>query len=665
MTPQINTASPNVTMSLVYVVQQLTNQNVSSSAASFQMPPNSRPCSFAKNGTEINDTCPKPPSPVPWHSSFPGPPSRLSTSSSQPRTMRHGSFSELDGDLAGDSDLEGSMSARPPPLPSRHLRPVSMHNCSETLPSVMSNCSTSSCSTNSSDSDTSNAASSPSIHLQRKRPPPPPPRTSIVPHSMIDLSLKTSDRPSPIPPPLPHRPNTTSAADLPPRLPARPPVVIPSGVSQTDLSSSISSGSKGSPASYQERKVSPASYTERKSFHAMPPPPTRTIALGDKLPPARRQPSLSSDEESGDEEDPRARLLDALPDSSRSSRHPPVAPYHSEPNIQVPAYTGHVVVAGHDVLVATHHHVKGYNLAKSDSHSWHYETKELGMKEVKIACLEFKASKSNTERASAVWLGTKEGHLIELDVRTGRVLGTKPVAHAHTITHIFRLGTSMITVDDAGKVLVWSPDSKTETVHLSLTQPTVFRIVEKVDFARILGGYLWTSARSENSSGFGKGPVVRVYDVFAPGSVGLSLVPTEAVGAVTAGTLLPCHPGFVYLGHEAGFVSIWALKAQNGTPRCVDTLKVSTSDVLSLEGVNNRLWVGGRNGTILAFDVSTKPWIVTNAWTAHSGLPVMKLLVDPFSVDKCGMLHVVSVGRDERIRFWDGLLGAEWISKKF
>jgi len=202
---------------------------------------------------------------------------------------------------------------------------------------------------------------------------------------MIDLSLKTSDRPSPIPPPLPHRPNTTSAADLPPRLPARPPVVIPSGVSQTDLSSSISSGSKGSPASYQERKVSPASYTERKSFHAMPPPPTRTIALGDKLPPARRQPSLSSDEESGDEEDPRARLLDALPDSSRSSRHPPVAPYHSEPNIQVPAYTGHVVVAGHDVLVATHHHVKGYNLAKSDSHSWHYETKELGMKEISLA----------------------------------------------------------------------------------------------------------------------------------------------------------------------------------------------------------------------------------------------------------------------------------------
>jgi hypothetical protein len=82
---------------------------------------------------------------------------------------------------------------------------------------------------------------------------------------------------------------------------------------------------------------------------------------------------------------------------------------------------------------------------------------------------------------------------------------------------------------------------------------------------------------------------------------------------------------------------------------------------LSLEGVGERLWAGGRKGMISAYDVVPRPWLVTNAWNAHPGLPVLRLATDVYGIEKLGRLTVVSVGRDEQLRLWDGLLGSDWI----
>ncbi|KAJ7815019.1 hypothetical protein B0H14DRAFT_1413397 [Mycena olivaceomarginata] len=50
-----------------------------------------------------------------------------------------------------------------------------------------------------------------------------------------------------------------------------------------------------------------------------------------------------------------------------------------------------------------------------------------------------------------LWIGTKDGHLVELDVRTGCVTAAKLAAHIHSIVCIFRHGHSMVTLDDADK----------------------------------------------------------------------------------------------------------------------------------------------------------------------------------------------------------------------
>jgi len=114
----------------------------------------------------------------------------------------------------------------------------------------------------------------------------------------------------------------------------------------------------------------------------LPPPPTPTIAPGDKLPPARRAHSPSSDEESGPEDtgdDPRT----LLPDASRASRRPPTL---RAPRINVPACSAQVVVAGARVLVATHHRLRCLELSRGHDNSpiWVGDTKEMGVRDEKV-----------------------------------------------------------------------------------------------------------------------------------------------------------------------------------------------------------------------------------------------------------------------------------------
>ena len=395
----------------------------------------------------------------------------------------------------------------------------------------------------------------------------------------------------------------------------------------------------------------------------LPPPPTRTIALGEKLPPARPPPSPSSDEDSDDDNI----TADQLPDSSHASRCPPVLRQsfnHSESRIQVPAHSGIVAVAGQIVVAGHHHHLKIYDLSVSEMPVRILDTKGHFMKDSKISSFEFRPTGRVEDRGFLLWMGTKEGHLFEVDIRDGSMTCARLGAHAHTVTYIFRHGRSMITLDCMGKALIFTPEGKMD-VHLSQVQPRVFRIAEKQEFVKILGGLLWTSTRSDmaGSTAATKVPIIRVYDLFVPGSTSRSVAPTEHVGAVTSGSILPSQPQNVYLGHEGGFISIWSITTDDGVPQCIEVINVSVSDVLSLEGVGERLWAGGRKGMIAAYDVVPRPWIMTNYWKAHSELPVLRLATDPYSIEKLGRLCVVSVGRDEQIRFWDGLLGLDWIGE--
>ncbi|KAG9309775.1 hypothetical protein JVU11DRAFT_10149 [Chiua virens] len=501
----------------------------------------------------------------------------------------------------------------------------------------------------------------------KPRPPPRPPRPSTgapllpVPHDSFPTSA-TATPTQPIAPPIPSRRPTqeesiaSEARSVAPPLPARllppqsnilPPVEIHSPV--------------GEPKSVGNARL--------------PPPPTRIIGLGDKLPPVRRTNSPSSDEESGSEEDPRIRSVESLPDSSRSSRRPPSMPSASfmEYKMHIPAYSGHVAVAGSRVVLASGHHIKYYDLSSNDGPQWTLDTRD-GMRGALVSSLRFRSAHVEADRARYLWVGTKEGILFEVDIEMGVFTSSKVGIHASQITNIFRTGSTMVTLDETGKTFIFDPNGNlsagvgvglADDVNLVYTSPRVYRLGEKTEFVKLFGGLLWTAVRTDvHGAGTNSLPVIRIYDIYAPGSIGRSVMPSQHAGAVTSGTVLPSHPDHVYLGHEGGYITIWNVATSDGIPACVEVVKVSASDVLCLEGVNDRLWAGGRKGTISVYDVSAKPWVVTNCWDAHGGLPVSRIFVDPYAVIQMEKLSVVSVGRDEQIRFWDGLLGADQIEQE-
>ena len=409
--------------------------------------------------------------------------------------------------------------------------------------------------------------------------------------------------------------------------------------------------------------------SERKPFGAskLNPRLTRTIALGEKIPPPRNSKIPTSDEESG-EDVTQIHAMDLIPDSSTSSRRPPQLTFcdkFSESQIHVHPQTGCAALSGTCIVVGHGHHVKIFNLAKSEVPLFNLDTRDIGAKDSIVTCMEFRPTTSEVDRGYLLWVGTKEGHIFELDIRTGIIRSIKPSAHLHHITHMFRRSRSMVTLDESGKALVFSPDlSNQEDISLTLTIPRVVKTTKKQDFVKMLDGKLWTAARADHHGALAhKLPIIRVFDLFNPACTEKSLFSTEHVGPLTSATILPSQPRMVYVGHEEGFISMWELDTDDGYPRCVEVMKISTSDILSLEGVGNRLWAGSTNGMVSAYDVSQKPWLVTNCWNAHPGVPVLKLMVNHYAITKAEKLCVASIGRDEQLRLWDGLLGWDWVGE--
>ncbi|KZP19100.1 DNase I-like protein [Athelia psychrophila] len=391
----------------------------------------------------------------------------------------------------------------------------------------------------------------------------------------------------------------------------------------------------------------------------LPRPPTRTIGLGEKLPPVRRPAHDSSDEE-----EPPQEPTEMLPDTSHTSRRPPTLRcfQYNDAYIPVPGGHGFAIAAGGTVVVASHHHVSVFYLSTSRTAISNWSTSQLHMKDAKLTCMEFRHASTKDERGTIVWIGTKEGHLFELDLQKGEVIGSKRHAHGHNyVSHIFRYGRSMLTFDESGKVLIFTPEGSRD-VSLEGFPPRVFRIPEKQEFMKMIGGLLWTSTRADmGRSSFGTTPIIRIHDVFAPGSVPCAVQPPDAAGAVTSGAILPSSPHMVYLGHDNGYVSVWSIAENEGLPHCIEVLKVSATGIVSLEGVNDRIWAGGRMGAITVYDVTSRPWTVTNCWAAHKQAPVQQLFVDPLSIERIGRLSVVSIGKDQEVKLWDGLLSADWI----
>lgn len=485
-------------------------------------------------------------------------------------------------------------------------------------------------------------------------PPPPPLSRPVVPPRPIQAVREPTPTPyRPPPPPVPSRASTSPGYTSPPQ----PVLPISASSSPTLVSStsfpSLATAAPPSSAILPPPKrgvappsvvrsaspffatptptpvrpsvpyIAPPSTTFAQAPYLPPPPPSRAIAPNERLAPLRptlaeKTPVGSGEESSSDEEDDAFSRSQEFPDATFANRRPPTLrnrrPLHPQSNFSAFAVRGKVVVTGQHNISLHHHSGSSESVALPG--------------ENKVQAVEFRSAVD----PRFVWAGSKEGHVFETDSSELRVANVRTNIHAHPITNIFRVGHSMVTLDDSGKLLTWGSFDTPGLAILSST-PKVQRIADKQTFAAMIGNELWTSSGPIVKSGAsvlaGRSPQIRVYDPTGAGPLGVTpravTTPESAghIGAVTASAVVSSQDHLVYLGHDNGYVSVWS----RSTYTCVLVQRVSPYMITSMAGVGQYLWVGFRTGFIYIYDVEVEPWMVRKAWKAHKEA-VTKISVD-------------------------------------
>lgn len=263
----------------------------------------------------------------------------------------------------------------------------------------------------------------------------------------------------------------------------------------------------------------------------------------------------------------------------------------------------------------------------------------------------FKPGSNVDEEAQRVWIGTSAGELMEADIATQSIISSRTAHNRCEIIKIYRHFNDLWTLDDGGTLHVWVPDEQSYTPSLVGGPSSSFRVNKGHTFSMVVGDELWLATGKE----------IRVYlpglDSRAQFQVLLRPLVQDGTGDVTSGTVLPSDPDKVFFGHGDGKVSIYS----SADYSCLSVMSVSGYKINSLAGAGRYLWAGYNTGRISVFDMGQTPWVVKKDWQAHDN-PVVKLIADPSSMYKLDRFQVVSLGADNMLRAWDGLLQEDWLS---
>ncbi|KAL7266944.1 hypothetical protein RUND412_010489 [Rhizina undulata] len=487
----------------------------------------------------------------------------------------------------------------------------------------------------------------PSIGEKRDRNALPPPRVSreeVRPRMRFEESVRGQR-------------TSLDDAGLRPDLPPRPP---PPGIIG-GIKSKVT-GSRG--RSHSPPREVNAANTEQKSFISFPPPPKR-VGTGLEGKSSERPASMfssdkslaaffagisdvsaagygpnDSDEESADDQSG----LSDYPDSSQANRRPPLFK-PDIPEISCNYDVRNFAVCGQYICTTSHttsvYIVETGQCIMSLAHG----------EGTRITAICFKPSAKVQDEGRQLWLGTSHGELLEVDIASQRVVETRTSAHTkREIVQIHRCGYELWSLDDAGKLQVWAPDHQSGVPNLR-NSPTTFRIPNRHTFSIVVDRLLWVGA----------GRTVHIYQPSAEPNIPFNvltrpLAPSKSTGEITCGAVVNSEPDKVYFGHSDGKVSVYSRSKFT----CIDVVSVSLYKITSMSGVGDYLWAGFKTGMMYVYDVRTKPWRVLKDWECAYG-PVVQVIADRTSIWKVGRLQVVSMGVDNVIRIWDGMLEDDWL----
>lgn len=331
------------------------------------------------------------------------------------------------------------------------------------------------------------------------------------------------------------------------------------------------------------------------------------------------------------------------PDASNVNRRPPYIK-HGQHEIFTKADPRHFDVSGDRVCASGHL-----------TRVWSLRDGELVMslahgEGLKATAVCFKPGANVDEEGKKLWIGNNNGDLMEIDIETSGVVATKPGAHGHNeVVKIFRHFNELWTLDDAGTLHVWA--AKDDHVPDMTDRPDQsFRVPKGQTFSMIVGDHLWHATGKE----------IRIFypslDGKSPFQVLLRSLFQENAGEITSGCLLPSAPDKVFFGHSDGKISVYSKKDFT----CLEVLNVSTFKINTLQGSCGNIWAGYSNGKMCIYDAMQSPWTLKKEWQAHDN-PVIKIIADRSGCYQSGRHQVLSLGGDNTIRVWDGMLQDDWL----
>jgi hypothetical protein len=391
-----------------------------------------------------------------------------------------------------------------------------------------------------------------------------------------------------------------------------------------------------------------------KSLEPPKPPPPRNSGEFKRPPPMPThaptplaQPYTYDSDESDNapEKQPTTALTD-YPDASQANRRPPIFP-DSPTGIPTGYDTKLFAICG-DYICTTGYVTNVWNVltGKLLLNLSHGDT-------VKATAVAFRPAKDVEDEGKRLWLGTNTGEMHEIDIPTQSVVFTKSNAHARSaIVKIFRYASEMWSMDDDGTLHIWPADGSGSP---SLRQaPLTFRIPRGHTFSMISGSQLWIASTKE----------IRVFKRTADSNYFQKMTQEPLsqanVGEVTSGAIVSSQPDRVYFGHTDGKVTIYSKKDFE----CLGIVNVSLYKISSLVGVGENLWAGYSTGMIYVYDTRSTPWRVLKDWKAHDK-PIAGIMADRTSIWKQDRFQVASLGTDNMLRIWDGMLKNDWLGKSY
>ncbi|KAJ5089020.1 hypothetical protein N7532_007704 [Penicillium argentinense] len=359
----------------------------------------------------------------------------------------------------------------------------------------------------------------------------------------------------------------------------------------------------------------------------------------------RRPPRTDTEEEEMVADEPPISRTD-YPDASLANRRPPIL--KTGPKEILTRYDTRLLDVCGKYVCTTGYLTRVWDLTTGE------QVMSLGHGEtVKSMSLAFKPGTSLEEEGKRIWLGTSAGDLHEVDIASQSIVATRAYPSRREVIKILRHKKEMWTLDDEGRLLVWPPDETgTPSLQYSYHSPHE-RVARGHTFSMVVDDTLWLAT----------GKDVHIYRPNARDDASFRVfkrpLGLQHSGDVTSGTYTTKDGGRVYLGHADGKVTIYSSVDYS----CLAVVNVSVYKINCLSIVGDYLWAGYKTGMIYVYNTRTDPWTVKKDWRAHDS-PVSAFVLDTSSVWTLNRLQVTSLGTDNCIRLWDGMLEDDWLDNR-